>query len=301
MPLLRILVALVAVAALGALAWQHLRYLRSRRQVVQDRQPLLYPRRTFHVVTFLKAHPGEDIVEAVRKLRGELTSPAGARLIYAGQAAFTALQSKQLPEVDWDAVVLISYPSRASYDALAASPGYTAALGRFAPHYSHGMQRPAALNLAIPLLLLGARAWDVIRRVPPRTPFEPAPPEQLDARSRPAPERMARFDALRPLGKDAVVVVNLLRGGTPEQRAADRAYGRQMLGLFAENAHGPTHMGRAVTLAGDARFDAVGIVYYPGIDYFLAMVRSTFFGGIVGNKQPGDTLAVPTVPITQQL
>jgi len=298
---LSILIALAAATVVAALTWQHLRYLKARREVVHDRQPLLYPKQTFHVVTFLKAHSGEDIVESVRKLQSTLASLENAQLIYAGQAAFTALQSKQLPEVDWDAVVLTAYPSRAAYDALAASPGYSAALGHFDRHYSHGLQRRRGLNLAIPLLLLGVRLRDLLRRVPPRTPFRPAAQEQLDDRTRQAPERMARFDALRPLGEGAVVVVNLLRDGTPEQRAANRAYGLQMMGLFAENAHGPMHMGRAVTLEGDARFNAVAIVYYPGIDYFLQMARSTFFNGIVGNKQPGDTLAIPTIPITQRL
>ena len=45
--------------ALGALAiamlWQHVRYLRARRDIVQDRQSMLYSGDSFHVVTFLDA------------------------------------------------------------------------------------------------------------------------------------------------------------------------------------------------------------------------------------------------------
>ena len=38
-------------------------------------------------------------------------------------------------------------------------------------------------------------------------------------------------------------------------------------------------------------------MYYPGPVYMSDMIESTFFRGIVGGKQPGDTLAVLTVPI----
>ena len=43
------------------------------------------------------------------------------------------------------------------------------------------------------------------------------------------------------------------------------------------------------------------LVYYPGIDYFLHLTTSKFFTGIVGGKQLGDTLAMPTVPIPDRL
>ena len=66
-------------------------------------------------------------------------------------------------------------------------------------------------------------------------------------------------------------------------------------------AHGPMHMGSAVTLEGDASFKTVAIVYYPGVSYFAKLVSSRFFLGIIGDKQLGDTQAVPTVPILSRL
>ncbi len=46
------------VIALGSAAiWQHRRYLRVRRERVDDRQPLLYPGDSFHTVTLLKLMP----------------------------------------------------------------------------------------------------------------------------------------------------------------------------------------------------------------------------------------------------
>jgi len=63
---------------------------------------------------------------------------------------------------------------------------------------------------------------------------------------------------------------------------------------IAEMGNGPTHIGEAVTLEGEADFDQVVIVYYPGVEYFAEMIQSEFFAGIVGGKQ--DTLSSPTVP-----
>jgi hypothetical protein len=70
-----------------------------------------------------------------------------------------------------------------------------------------------------------------------------------------------------------------------------------MIGAMAERGCGPMHMGRAVTLEGDADFDDVAIVYYPGVAYFAEMLGSNFFQGIIGDKQLGDTQATVTVPI----
>ena len=70
---------------------------------------------------------------------------------------------------------------------------------------------------------------------------------------------------------------------------------------MAEGGYGPMHMARAVRVEGDADFDQVVLVYYPGIDFMRSMVESSFFNRIVGGKQPGDTLALITVPILGEL
>ena len=43
------------------------------------------------------------------------------------------------------------------------------------------------------------------------------------------------------------------------------------------------------------------VVYYPGIDYLISLMRSKFYNGIGGGKQLGDTQAIPTVPILDRL
>lgn len=291
--------ALVILIA-AAMTWQHLRYLHARRDIVQDRQPILYGAATFHVVTFLDTAEGSDVIEEVRRLRGVLESTPGAHLIYAGQAAFTRASS-QLGPHSWDAVVLVQYPSREVYEATARSETHQRALAAFADSYAHGMQRACVPNLLIPQALLGLRVTDVLRgswKAPPlETVPEPEQPELLaELRA-----RQADLLRLRPVNDLALVVFNLTLPGTPEEQAADRSYGVKMVRRMAALAHGPMHMGKAVTLAGDARFENVVVVYYPGVSYFAKLLGSRFFQGIIGDKKLGDTQAVPTVPILSLL
>ena len=103
------------------------------------------------------------------------------------------------------------------------------------------------------------------------------------------------------MNDEAILVFNLQRAGTPEQQAADASYGGQMMARMARGVHGPMHVGSAVTLEGDPDFDNVALVYYPGANYFADLLTSTFFVGIVGDKQLGKNLSMPTVPILRQI
>jgi hypothetical protein len=197
--------------------------------------------------------------------------------------------------------VLVQHPSRASYDATARSATYQSALAAFPESYSIGADRSVLLNVAIPQLLLAVRTHQLVTRKPSLYPLVASEEVATGPRAVRGAEARAAFESVRELGEEAVVVVNLLKGGTPEQRKADTAYGLAMARGFAEGAHGPMHMARAVTLEGDAQFDRVALVYYPGVDYFQQLVGSTFFNGIVDGKQPGDTLAAPTVPVLSRL
>lgn len=297
-----VVLGVLLVVVIAAVGWQHRRYVHARRGPVQDRQPLLYPARTFHVVTFLEVAANRDVIEDVRKLRDLLEGPGTAKMVYAGQGAFRAVESKQLPDHDWDAVILVQYPTREAYDAVARSESYRAALSGFASAYSHGMQRSAWMNLALPIALLGFRCVDRLKGV--SYAFEPMEDgEALGGVERGAKtlQKFQRLEALRHLSEDAVVIVNLLKPGNREQRAADGKYTRAMLGAMAEMGYGPMHMGRAVTVEGEADFNRVAFVYYPGIDHMHEMIRSKFMNRIASGKQPGDSLAVATVPILSKL
>jgi uncharacterized Ntn-hydrolase superfamily protein len=103
----------------------------------------------------------------------------------------------------------------------------------------------------------------------------------------------------REYGRKACVVVNFIKNGDATQQEANSAYGSEMLGLMAETASGPMHIGEAVTVEGNADFDQIVIVYYPGVEYFADMVQSEFYSNISGGKQLQDTLSSPTVPLLQ--
>lgn len=295
--IMSVLLLVVALVVVSAMLWQHWRYVAVRRNVVQDRQPIFHSPGVFHVLLFLSTKPGADTIEEVRALKRE-TEGSEATWIYAGKAVLAPLHSAQIGEKSWSATVLLQYPSRAAYDRHAQSDEMRTARGRFEEVYAQGFQRWPFVSAMIPQALLAMRAGQIVRRRPSHFPFERA--EGLDA----PPEAGAyarRLREERELGAHAIVIVNLLKEGTPEQRAANRRYGASMFGAMAEGGYGPLHIGAAVRIERDHDFDQVALVYYPGVGFFADMVQSDYFQGIVGDKQLGDTQAVITVPILDRL
>ena len=290
---------IVLLGVLGAAVWQIRRYQRIRREVLGERQPMFYPSGTFHAVTFVRTEPGRAVIDDLRTLRRAIEVPGGGLVVYAGQCGPAMVESAQVPN-EWSGLLLVQYPSREAFDRLAASPEYAAALSHFAAVYTHGVLRHPGVNLVLPLGLLLLRLGDVVRRAPSPFPFIPlgddAPP-----RMKAKLKELERLDALRPVNAEAVVIFNLIKPGTKEQRAADRSYARKMMSAMAEGGYGPMHMGRAVTVEGSADFAQFAAVYYPGIDFVRNMVGSTFMGRIAGDKQLGDSLAVLTVPVLSKL
>ena len=289
-----IALALLLVAFAGAV-WQHRRYLRVRRGVLGDRQPLLYPGRTFHALTLVKVRPGSSAIDEVRALCGSIEAPGGGLVVYAGQVGLAVVTSQQVPN-DWSGLVLAQYPSREAYERFCARDEYRQGLARFEHAYTHGVVRPALLNLMLVQGLLLLRLFDLLRGAPSSFPFVPVG-EDATPRQRAKMKEVEQLDSLRPVSEDAVVIFNLIKPGSKEQRSADRSYTRAMMSGMAEGGYGPMHMGKAVTVEGSADFERFAAVYYPGIDFVQAMIGSTFMRRIGGDKQLGDSLAVATVPI----
>ena len=295
-------VSILVIVALLAVCGQQYRYLRARRDVVADRQELFHSSSAFHVATVVSLSPGQELLEGVRDFVDAIERD-GAKVVYAGKVAVNAIQSSQIPAARWDAFVLAQYPSREAYASSEANPDYQKVRSSFASTYALGMQRSPLQNLALPIVLLGKRAFDIIRRQPARYPFRPAeipegiPAQLLERRAGLVGELLAN----REYGRDAAVVLNFTKEGSAAQRDANSGYGSAMLGMMAEMGCGPMHIGRAVILEGEADFDNVIFVYYPGVDYVAQMVTSEFFTGIVGGKQLGDTHATATVPLLGHL
>ncbi len=68
---------------------------------------------------------------------------------------------------------MIQYSSRAAREEASSSPQYRDLESRFSNLYSLGMKRNAAVNLAIPIALLGRRVLQIVRRETRRYPFTP--------------------------------------------------------------------------------------------------------------------------------
>ena len=299
MSIIAISLGLLGFFVLSACLWQHSRYLKIRREIVQDQQPMLYPGQTFHAVIYLKVESGEDVIGAARSLRPVLESPNAGTIVYAGQAGCSLVRSEQVDN-DWDAVLLVQYESRQAFDAARDRAEQREALAGFERVYIHGFQRSALINLMIPQSLLKLRVTDILRRTPSSLPFVPVGDHTFPSQKVMIEEAKA-LDTLRHLCEDAVVVFNLIKPGDAVQRAADRAYTQSLRSAMAERDHGSMHVGRAVTVEGDAEFSAVAIVYYPGITYLQNMLGSTFMNRIGEGKQQGDSLAVVTVPFLSTL
>ena len=297
---LKIATSLLAIV-LVAIAAQQYRYAKLRDDVVADRQAIFHSSSVFHVVTLLKLSAEQELLSAIGSFV-DASEEAGGHAVYAGKV-FQSGSSTQVPYEDWDAFVLVQYPSQDAYETVAADPAYQEERGHFARSYAHGMQRSAAFNLLIPIVLLYKRVMDYATFTPNRYPFERValqgdlPAEVRNQRAL----MLERLAENREYGRDAVVILNFHKEGDASERESMGNYGDAMFDLMAESGNGPVHLGSGVSIEGDASFDNVVIVYYPGVDYLAELVQSKYFIGIVGGKRLGDAMGMLSVPLLPHL
>ncbi|MEM1174441.1 MAG: hypothetical protein AAGA33_13815 [Pseudomonadota bacterium] len=296
--LLTLIILLAAV--LTAMVWQHSRYSDIRREYAQDRQSAFHGE-SLHVLTYLAVPDSRELIASLRRLRSAAANEGAGRLIYAGKVVRNHRESTQVREalgrtVEWDAVVLQQFESREAYSRYLQNDEVRTALSAFPDQFAHGMHRSAAQSLLVPQLLLVRKLQRLVTFAPSIVPFEAV--AGADAME---PSEAVTIFAPDGLGEKAIVVVNLMLEGDDAQSAANAAYGDQMLSLFAEQAHGPIHMGTSAPIDFPLEYTSIALVYYPGTDYFHDLVTSTFFQGVIGDKQLADTMISITVPITNQL
>jgi hypothetical protein len=284
----------------AAMAWQHLRYQRIRRDSAQDRQKAWHSSESFHVIVFFKLRNGDKVVDTLRRFVQQILTSSEARLVYAGEAAFT-VSSKQLGNGDWDGLLMFEYPSRTDYQESVADGHWHEARRYFADSYMHGMRRDRQKNLAVPQFLLRLRLQDILCGKWRVEPLEVSPifatfPEYDIWRT-----REARLRAINTINSEGLVVYSLAKRGNPGQRADNTVFNRKMASRMAALGHGPLHVGRLVALENLARFDQVFATHYPSADYFAELLASQFFNNLTSSKQLGDYLAVFTIPITDRL
>ena len=300
------LISVLVVIVLVAILVQEWRYLSIRRNLAGDRQALFHSGEVFHVVSLLKLARDQELLRGVRDFVDGVQK-AGAEVVYAGKTVINGRTSSQLPPDDWEAFVITQYPSRAAWDSASASTDRRDLKSRFANVYSLGMKRSAGVNLVLPAVLLGKRVSQIVRREPTRYPFKQVPGLE-EAMAKAPPEARERMDTFATVlgenleyGREGMVIFNFAKDGTSDERKANAGYGGEMFALFAEAGAGPMHIGESVTLEGEADFDQVIIVYYPGVEFFGEMITSEFYQGIFPGKQLGDDLSSLTVPILPHL
>lgn len=292
--------ALILLVVLGVLLWQELRYRRIRRFRAQDFQQVFHPRDAFHVMVFFKLTSGERLVSTVRRFV-ELVSAAGnAKLIYAGQAAFT-INSEQMERQNWDGFLLLEYPNREDYQQSCEDYRSSAARGLFSASYYHAMRRNRRFGARIPGYLLGLRLKDILKGKWRVEPFMPSAEFKMFPELQAWRDRVGRLRALHEVNRTGMVVVNLLKLPSPGGQQAVEAIGDKLMSRMAALGHGPLHVGRPVALEKLARFDRVFIVYYPSALYYADMLSSQYYASVTGFKHPGDAIRVATVPVTAQI
>ncbi len=277
---------------------QHNHYMDARLNAVQDYQNPFHGD-AFHVLTFVRARESEAYMTPLTALVNA-AADTEATLIYAGQVIHTGIRSRQISQtfgesLEWQAILLQQFASREAYRDYLKRPEIGAALAQFAAKYTHGFERSASLNVLLHQMFLAMKLWRGVTFAPDVLPFEPS------SEPNPAGASSALLQHASSLGRDAILIVNLARNGSAEQQAANDSYGSAMLGLMADLRYGPMHIGATVALEHDHKFDQAMLVYYPGSQYFHDLASSTWFQGIIGDKQLADTQACITVPITNLL
>ena len=291
---------LILLVMFGLMFEQHSHYAQVRVSAVQDYQDAFHGD-VFHVLTFVRMQEDQDFMEPLAGLV-KAANDTEAKLIYAGQVIHMGLRSRQITETFgadtvWNAVLVQQFDSQAAYQTYVARPQVQAAIHQFSQVYTHGFERSAALNVFLHQLFLAQRIWRRVTFTPDVLPFQPSPADDLQISPASGPLLQHADD----LGRDAILIVNLARNGTPEEQAANADYAAEMLGLMADLRYGPMHIGSTVSLEHDHDFDQAMLVYYPGSQYFNDLSTSTWFQSIIGDKQLADTQACITVPITNLL
>jgi hypothetical protein len=293
---LLIILSLVGIAMI----WQHRRYQYIRRYLAQDLQRPLHSGEAFHVIVFFKLKPGDKVVETAGRFAQQILSSSRARLVYAGQAAFT-VNALHLDNREWDGVLLFEFPNRTDYEQSRVDARAVLARRLFADSYLHGMRRNRSASMLLPQWLLRHRVKDLLTgrwRIEPlqnTLAFETAPEFQIWR------GRVSRLRALHEVNREGLVMFNLVKYGPAGHQDIAEIYGDKLLSRMAVFHHGPLHMGRSVALEEFARFDRVYIAYYPSARYFADLIASQYFHNIAGSKLMGDSLRVATAPITARL
>lgn len=288
----------LGIAAACVLAVWIAQYEAIRQRALGEQVGAAWPRLASRLtVVSMLSGPEEDAAAALDAALAQ----HGARRVYLGKVVTVAYASAQLPGLAPELALSAEFPSLEAFAAFRAS------LGRAAPAFrvlaSHGYtQNDWVERVGLALLNLGG--WVASFVLPGGFDLG----ARAEERMAPPPEARAKRDKLvaalasaQVRDDEPILMWNWIRDGSPEQAAADRAYSVQMISLLGRHGGGAIHVGfavgRSASSALDGTYDSLAAMMYPGAAFFRTMLFSRWMQINIEGKQPGDTLAVMTVPL----
>jgi len=291
------LLLVLFVILVATLVPQYQHYAKVR-ESIGDQQSVYHSSDTLHTVTLIKLQPKGSVSRAVSGLKG-VEEEKGGKLIYAGMAVHTLIQTEQLQGIEWDLVLLTQWPSRDAYQTAEASQERENVLSTFQYSYTIGMRRSRSLMGLWPAISMFFRWIAPIRG--PALPFKPATEHTPTQKAKIAEIGGGVKKGCKRVrcGDSGMTVLNLmLEHEDAEKVSANRDYGLSMLGMFGEASAGPLHYGAAEHLTEEgARYHTVAFVYYPSAAFFTEMIHSEHMAKVGAGKSLRDTLALATIPL----
>lgn len=289
------------LALLAAIAYVLKKKQGIRLDTLKDHQSLLHSPYAMHSVTYLRAKDGADLIALCQAVAYALEA-SGGKLIYAGKAIQVLVQSAQLPETPWDALLLVQHPSRSAAIGSFAQAQTCDVLKQSAQCYTLLMRRSVVAGIMAPLLHSLCKVAKFFLG-PLGAPFTAVHEIQEPLIKAKLPVLQASLGRHGEAADKALVVCNFLKShADPLMRRKNEIYGARMMRMLGEVDAGLQHFGWAEVLPGQALelvnpWMHVALVYYPGKEFFLQLVKSTFWEKFGKDKKEGDTLAVLTCPM----
>lgn len=277
----------------------HLSYLRKRTLFAQDRQQALRIGSSFHVCVFFSVRSGQKTIDSARNFTHQILSGGDARLIYAGQVAFS-IDSDQLGPARWDGVLLFELASRDRFNA-AYSERFRRGRTLFESSYLTGMQRGRLVSFLVPYSQLKLRLQQLVRGKFRAEPLHQLPELQALPRYDAVRGYVRRLSAVQAINGQSLVVYNLAKRRRDPVHSDGVTDTQGLMALLARDSLGPLHLGRFARIEHNAVFDNLYVVQYPSAQYFAQLLQSQFYPTIAENAELADALIVATVPITNRL
>lgn len=284
------------------------------RVVVRQRlgitQRSCYSRSDVHVVTALRPKEGAELKDSVAALAQQVSS-FGGRVVFTGRV-LSSVMSISIPEEVADRFRVLLVTQWASIEEFKAFRAGSLKLpdGPWELAWSTAWQRGITVNLLTPVLLFAlrlkaavcCRRFDITTENTKDNYERSMEPAFLQAHSWESFERIcANMEQRSPSTSAPMIMWNWAKKNENKEAAAkDVAYGLVMMEMLAQKGGGVMEMGNVLSPGLEDEpwrgFEQMIGVHYPDVRFFTRLIKSSWMHQTGQGKQPGDTLALATVP-----